>query len=481
MNNDSEPTGDGLIVVEREGKTATGVRTGIRANSPTLRKLAGQKRKAGLLVHDGVVDQWQPRGFLESDGVIHVWGPEIHGESLAAILESDGDDRLLALSRLATAYTTLLEHGMDIPPVHTRTIYLLSEGAVLFLPVDIMQAIREHQNYETRIRMMERYHHPDRSSAENVGFFLAAAAYQVVADTFAYDGVDEEELHARIRGASTVPPQAQKVSIRNDVSDLLFRALTSEEPVATPSEWAHTLAEWSVNGYTEEVTPEEEDRRIQRATEARNKVERGFKRSEGLRRNGRTALIVALAVILVGSIPFTIIRNALAPRETAGFSPEEVVRAFYTAFNTLDHILMEDAVIDDAGRPYIREVTNLFVIDRQRLGVEGQSGFVDAAIWREQQMPALESTRTPYGVYDLRLQQLSSPPDEVWFEAQYERWLPDYDAAERGGRPYTGYETIERVKLRRDDEDWVIFEFEIVDQSPIDVTFLRESLSGEIQ
>ena len=475
MSQHIQSNSNGTVTIERDGTPFTGISTGIPTNSPTLRKLAGQKRTPATIVRNGSLEQWQLRGFVEHEGTIYVFGPEIDATPLDQVLEDTGRNRLEALSFVASAYATLLDQEIKPGIVHTRSVFLLRDG-VLFMPPDIMQAIREHQNYAERIRTMERFQHPDRSAIDNIGFFLAASAYYIMTGEFAYDGADEEELHARVRTGATVPPQARNIAIETETSEVLFAALTSEKPVASPREWALKLARWGTDGFTEQDDAAETARRKKTAEEAHQRMEKGFRRKEGLRRNGRTALIVAIVAIIVGTIPFTILRNALAPRETAGFSPQEVVSAFYGAFNSLDHMLMEDAVIDDAGRPYIREVTNLFVLDRQRVGVEGRSGFVDAAAWRENGMPSLEPTVSPYGVYNLSLTELEAPSDERWFEASYERWLPDFESAETGGSRIAGLQQTEEVRMRQDGDDWVIYDFELLDSDPIDVNELRDEI-----
>ncbi|HKJ84990.1 MAG TPA: hypothetical protein VKA06_02885, partial [Spirochaetia bacterium] len=113
-------------------------------------------------------------------------------------------------------------------------------------------------------------------------------------------------------------------------------------------------------------------------------------------------------------------------------------------------------------------------IDRQRMSVEMESGFVDAQEWRDAGMPSLGTNKSPYGVANLELVDLPSPDGERRFEARYERWLPDYELAETTGRAgITGLDTVDRVFMRMDDEDWVIYQIDRVRQDPLDVRELR--------
>lgn len=465
---------DGLILVERAGNEYLGVDTGIPSNSPSLRKLAGQQRQTGWLIHDGAVEPWRPLGFVEHNDHVHVYGPLVRGRFLADVLEDESIDRLAALETVAGALATLEDEGAASFALHTRTLVLLDDGGVLVMPPDIMQAIREHQDYAARIARMERFNHPDRKPEENMGFAVAAAAYYVITGAYPFDSDDEEELHARVRAASPIPASYRDVTIRDEVSSALQRELTSQEGAMSAAEWVGVLREWRASGVRARLTDEQRQRREQTAAQAIGRLEKAFQRRERIRKHGRTALIVAVVVIVVGMIPGTIIRNALAPRATAGLPSADVVRAFYTSINSLDHMTMEDAVVGDAGKPLIREVTNLFVMDRQRMGYEMESGFVDAQQWRDSGMPALSEGKSPYGVANLRLEALEAPEGERRYEVSYERWLPDYDQAETTGRVgIDGRRIVDIVSMRQDRDDWVIYEIDRRSQDEIDLDELR--------
>lgn len=476
---DASRISEGLISIERGGERYLGVDTGIPSNSPSLRKLAGQRRQAGKLISGSAVGEWRPQGFIEYEGRVHVYGPLHTGRFVEQALHDEASDRLEMLERVARILASLSRAGIEPFPFHTRAIILLDDGGAIVLPPDILQTIREHQDYESRIERMERFNHPDRSPAENVGYALAVASYYVITGTYPFDGADEEELHARMRAASPLPAADRDVTIRDDVSQALQDQLSSAEDGADPEQWARRLAAWRAEGVYRDLSDEERARREEVAHARAARIEKSFRRKESVRRNGRTALIVAAIAIVVGTIPGTIIRNALQPRATAGLPPEEVVRVFYTSINTLDHMTMEDAVVEDAGRALIREVTNLFVLDRQRMSVEMESGFVDAQRWRDEGMPPLPTGRSPYGVANLSISNLEAPDGERRYEVVYERWLPDYEQAELTGvAGINGFRNVDVVSLRLDGEDWVIYRIDQLEHAPVDPDELEELEDG---
>jgi len=458
MTSQPQEIANGLITVHRNGNDFLGVDTGIPANSPSLRKLAGQRRQHGWLIRGDSAEVWQPLGFIEHAGAIHVYGPLASGRFVEEIINDDSVDRLGMLERLAGAFAVLKHEKIEMVPFHSRSLVVLDDGGVLVLPPDIMTAIREHQDYVARIHRMERFNHPDRSPDENVGFSLAAATYFVLTGVYPFDAEDEEELHARVRAGVVLPARYHDPEIREDVSTALQNELTAREPAVEATVWADRLREWHDAGVRRELSDSEREKIEQEAKQATERIERGFKRKESVRKNGRKALIIAAIVIIIGTIPGT----------------KEVVSVFYTSINSLDHMTMEDAVIDDAGRDLVREVTNLFVIDRQRMSVEMESGFVDAQEWRDTGMPSLGPNKSPYGVANLELVDLPSPEGERRFEARYERWLPDYELAETTGRAgISGFTVVDRVFMRMDKEDWVIYQIDRTSQEPVDVNELR--------
>ena len=472
----------GLIQLQRNGSSHLGINTGIPANSPSLRKLAGQRREAGWIVSpDGSTTGWRPTGFIEHEGRVHVYGPLFEGRTFDEIVTDPDADRLAAIAALASAFAALEAASIPLSYFHSRGYILAANGDVLVLPPDILEAIRDHQDYDERVSRMERFLHPDRNPGENAPFVVATSLYYVLTGHFPFEGVDEEELHARTRAASPLAAHMQDPTVRPDVSEALQTILTTAPGAdnSSSADLAATIRGWIKSGARRELTDEERTAAETEAKQTSQRLEKTFRRREGIRRNGRRALVITVIAIIVGSVPATIIRNALAPRATAGLPPEEVVSAFFMSINELDHMTMEDAVIDDAGQALVREVTNIFVLDRQRMSVEMQSGYVDAAEWRENGMPAVGATRSPYGVYDLRLETLSAPDGEAAYRAIYERWLPDFERAEESGILLPlGTLFTDEVRLRMDREDWVIYSLETVDAEILDLDELRAEQSG---
>ncbi len=146
--------------------------------------------------------------------------------------------------------------------------------------------------------------------------------------------------------------------------------------------------------------------------------------------------------------------------------------------NSLDHMLMQDCVIDKAGKAEIKEVTQLYVLSRVSKGYEGRSNILPADEWQRQGSPELIPPQSVFGVTDLHLLQEAEGVLPV-FTATYKKWLPAPQEEEqirepaaapapRAGFAPLSFEVKERVFLKNHRGDWVIFKIERLDMIPIE-------------
>lgn len=481
-----------LIRVIRDDGVYTGIDTGIRVNSPALRRLAGRQRDPGWIVRGDSVEQWDQVSLIDSDGNTYVYGPEVDGRFLAEALDDETVDRLALLRDVAHAYARLEERGVAPEPVNTRAIMVV-EGGVFFLPANLMQAIREHQDEQEALRYSLRFAHPDKSPQANVCHFLAVAAYYVMTGEYPFDATRSEELNARVRAGQPVPPILRRPELRDDVSGAIVAALEGDKSALTPAEWSNLLGEWSQKGVEQNKSDEELAEIRARADKEIRRIERGFVRKERVRKNWRTGLIVAIIAVGVLWVPGTMLKSALMPPLTAGMDAPEVVTAFYTSMNSLNHELMSDATARGVAKDLIRQVTTLYVVERQRLGLgleaqvaaadpstsadlNVQGGLVDAQQWRDNGMPSLAQGASPYGVANLVLTELSSSDTDYRCRVTYEEWLPLYGTSDQPPPDpgYEGYLMTDELALRPFRNTWKIYEITQISQEPLDIESLRQ-------
>ena len=228
-------------------------------------------------------------------------------------------------------------------------------------------------------------------------------------------------------------------------------------------EWVESLRAWRKDGALRAAAPARTTGAWSsdvRAASASPAAQKRFQRRVFWEKNWRTALIIAVVVIVVGAGLGSILKGVFAPRATHGFPPQKVVEAFYTSMNKLDQITMSACVVGGAGKGEINEVTNLYVISRVSMGYEGRSNIVNADEWDRAGRPAIPPPRTLYGVTGLKIVQEAPEPSPV-FLVSYDKWTPlpsdESTTGQQTGPRYEGRSVQDRVFLKRDRGDWVIY------------------------
>lgn len=463
---------DGIVRITREDGNFLGIPTGFSKKAFSLMKLTERKASNGWYVYDNVIEEWKVEGFIESDETIYVTGPYREGKLLSQVVRFPDEDKLPYLKRLAEALALLEDRSLPLLPLFTNGVLFTDSGGVLFFPPRFMEVIKNNQPLSYRLTYYEPYNHPDLTGAENLSFALGTLAHLMLTGEYPFFSEHEEELHLQVRDRAILSPLFRRPELSPEISNLIMTALgkaNGKRP--TLEAWVRHLSQWSAEGVTRPITEEERSRILSQAEDAGKKHETSFKIKNFLRRRGSTLLIAAAAVTVVGWIAGSILQNVLAPRVTNGFTPEEVVSTFYTSINTLDHLTMEDCVVDDAGKPLLTEVMNLFVVTRMRYSYEGTTGFLQADDWALAGRPAPPEGYSVYGVADLSIETApAQSPDERAFTVRYEKWMPlqsetppadQTGAANQVPVPIAeGFERAERVLLRQDREDWVIYRIE---------------------
>jgi hypothetical protein len=336
-----------------------------------------------------------------------------------------------------------------------------------------MKSIQDYQSASDRIEFRELFRHPDVSRDKEPSFALSVAAYRCLTEEYPYAAESEEDLRERMRVGRVERPMYLKPEIKEEVSEVLHKALR-EPQAALPSlaEWEDHFTTWLAFGPYRELT---EERRVEiqaRAEAERASLDKAFRRQEYFRRNWKKLVAITLIAVLVGTIPATIIYNSVQPTATEGLPADDVVRTFYNSITTLDHEVMEEATVDGAGSGLIREVTGVFVYARMRLAVEMSEAFLNPQTWRDQGMPDLPDGKNVYGIANFTIEAQRSPdPDEEVFRVRYEKWNPEQPTEQtpsgRTEQVPTGTRITERVFLRKERGNWLIYRIDRVNEEPI--------------
>ena len=459
--------------LEREGRDVLAIPVGVSKNDFILTKLGELRKLPGHIIRDWKIEEWRIDGAFKHEGRLYLHGPHLGGLFLEEAIQKSFPAALPYLTRLAHALVVLKRLGFGVEFIQTDSVYFLEEGGILFLPSALMKELRNMHPEVYKLRVFESISHPDIEEPEKgLSFSLAALLYRAIRGHYPFQADTEEEIHNRIRHARLLPLSLIEPGFREDLSRQILAGLgRGDTPAPSLEEWEEILSGCKQGGLHRDITEMEREQIRQRARKEEEKVGRAYRRKVFWQKHWKTVGIVAVAVVVVGGLAGSLLKNILAPRETRGFSPEQVVETFYQGMNDLNHTLMEDCVVERAGKQTIREVINIYVLSRVSLGYEGKTHVIGADDWDAQGRPELSPPESVYGVTDLVALQERGEPEPV-FQVSYTKWVPEpgqdsgADSAgstellETEGPRFTSLEMSERVYLKLDREDWVIYRFE---------------------
>jgi hypothetical protein len=447
--------------IVEQGAAKLAVPLGSAGQSHSLARMSGLRTSPGWHVSGEAVREWRFEGFASQPGGACLYGAEVGGIALADALELPLERAMPLLGRLADALGTLADRAVPFFPLQSDAVVIDDAGGVLFLPPEVMREVRGVKPFAENRDTFETLNHPDLRGEALASFTLGVCVYRAAVGRFPFMGGDEEEIHEQARKLEIQPPARLMPGLREEASTLVMAALGRQRGrSAGIDDWRAGFGAWAREGIVRPVDPDERERLVQEASSRERDAAKRFKRRTFWEKNWKIVAIVAAGVAVAGAVLGSILSGVFAPRVTRGYPPRKVVETFYTAINTMDHTVMEDCVVDKAGKGEITEAMNLYVISRVQMGYEGKSNTIPADQWEKAGRPALRAGTTVYGVTDLTIAEQSGEPAPVYL-VSYQKWSPDSGVDTGvGGAATLGTlrrKIVDRVSLRRDKGDWVIF------------------------
>ena len=476
-----------MTEIIEQGVKRLAVPIGAAGKSSSLARILALKGSPGWLVAENV-REWRFEGVTQNGTDFFLHGPFVAARPLDSILDLPLAETLPFLARLAQSLVRLKEMAVPLFSLQTDSILFTDDGGTLFLPPELFREVRGQRTYETNRDTYEAINHPDLKGEALASFSIAALLYRVIAKRFPFTGTSAEEIHEQARKLKLPAPDQLVPECIPEISSLAMAGLGRVKRVpVTLQEWAAALCGLRGRELYRTVAADERERVLREAAALREGYEKRFRRSVFWRKNGKLIAIVAAVVIAVGLGLGSILSNVFAPRLTKGYTPRKVVQTFYLAMNSLNNSLMDACVVNRAGRAEIGEATNLYVISRVTTAYEGRANIVPADEWDRNGRPSLDAALTVYGVTDLSIAEEAAEPSPV-FRVDYEKWAPasnpddgvgpdDEVGPDDGSSPadpptgprFEGRKNSDRVSLRRDKGDWVIFSIDRISSEPIDL------------
>lgn len=478
-----------IRVVIDEGRPLLGISTGVPSSGFSAQKVSAQAIHGGLIVGDGRSTPWTIERVVPYMDVLYLCGPWLDGQTVAEALEESSSlgaetqaqplspPRTLVEAVLSATTTVLTtSHDTDEPShalcsIHTSL--LTRERGLLFLDRRLVAEIERYAPFETRQRSIFPYLSRRLDPWGRAVYLAATITWHAISGNPVCppeNAVSEEEAE-RCHELLRRTPNIHRVAPRTP--EPVATALASL--IASPDRGAQGILsrlkkEIESQGLTEEISEAEAERRVQEGNVSFDKTARGLARRVFFRTRGQTIALVVGVIVLVGIIPFQIVRARLAPPVTAGMRPPEIVSTFYEAWGSLDHVFMDDALASDVGRAIVREVTNVYVVDRVRFAHEMGSELMPVYEWVAAGAP---EGSIPYGPLVHEMTTIRQGEDESEFVVEYDLWRPagqdgsdSTESGESDGRLLTVVRRREHLTLTPVRSGWQISDLETVQVSP---------------
>jgi hypothetical protein len=429
-----------LIVNEQ---AVLGFDTGLDPAGFAQAKLAQFITERGCLITPnagtGMVETWQAGGVVEEDApsgegkTMVIWGPAFEGEQLDRIVCDDSrrDEALAALINWIRS-RLVLESREYTPNPWPGAALCGREGTVFFPPDRLIRRSIEAEGPEAWLNGAERWVHPDLTGGEAAAFAAGTLLYRIFCGKAPFSRDDIDVVREDIREGVFIPSRLMAPGLDENLAILIDKAIApipkgqGEKTRPALDQILFLLESGGRKGVRDYFHPLK-DGELARLNAEKEQFQKKKELTVKTRRfMVRNSLIIAgilLITLVAGLITGSIIKGRADLPTTEGMEPEEVAAAYYGAFETLDHTLMEACVINRAGKSDIEMITNFFVINRVRQAYEMTApGMLTAQEWVEGGSSPTDAF--VFGVSDLSMEILSRNPEETRLRVSYILWMP---------------------------------------------------------
>ena len=322
--------------------------TGLSNRSFAVTNFRDLRAVPGLIVSpEGDVRPWEAEGVTEIEGQVVVFGPWEPGHSLAEIDPKDFTaDHLKKIRELSARF---VEQGIPVKRYSPAAFYICESGNWIVFPPLLVNFILEQLPEEQTLSLFEYYNHPDLHQERAWVFTLSALSYEIITKEKPFVGKKRNEIHDRIRERRIVPPERLAAGCRKSISAFISRVLCQDPELKGPvfKDWDIFYEDWQKEGAFKEISEEAKQKIHLRKEKEKKKRDRQYKWNLFLNVH-KKSLIVGSILTLLGIIMISSILTAVfRPPLTKGMGPEDVVKAYYNAINTLDYPLIRDCIGKD--------------------------------------------------------------------------------------------------------------------------------------
>ena len=477
-----------VLQFELEGQTVIGFDTGLDNKAFAQAKMAQFLSQNGYIVKsNGSIKPWKAEGVYElprhdssaNKTTMVMWGPDFSGLSLDKLVQ-DSNNREQALEAVRfyiKAMSALLDReksSLTIFPGTSGAIFCNqgSDFGSFFFPPERLVKRSIEADGEAGLNKSQQWYHPDLKGEQAAVYTTAVMLYTIFASALPFEKKDIDTLRHDIREGVYMPIELAAPGFDKELGGLISDAINPGKNNKRPSllqiinclekSRSHKIADFFT-----ELAEEERQKIKNKFLQYKKNQDFNVRTKRFVIRN--TAIITACLALVLTVVLFThgYFRRLSERFNTIGLSPIEVAQAYYNAFNSLDHDIIDACIHGRNARNDITLVMNLFVISRARQAYEMDARtFIPAQDWIDSGSP--ETNALIFGVTDLMLQTLSVTENEVFIQADYNLWIPpgylgeteNFESYDTTIISAVNIETIDILTFALINDAWRIIEIE---------------------
>ena len=399
-----------------EGHTYCALNIG-KVSGEIPRHLLSGEQECGYLYREGKLTELYYSRILDTSGVrsilydtpLLIPATDIHAHFPLEIRQ-----RLLELSAaVQAAPRAFFENERGLIP--SWRLFLLDRGGVVLLPERVSDLIFYSASEEDRAMHVHRYYRKDLYAPFALCHQFTQLLYLALAGFAPFEFEEVKQTSYRpIPFSIATGIRDEKTSAVID-SILTMRISAQREEVSGAYSASENLWWFDEKIRDLPLARVEDSRKQERLESYLAELKKKAQRREFWRKKGIALMVSAAALLIVLSVSVQAVIRSNAPPATAGMNPQEVIRDFFTAQNSLDIERMNESLARGVKNPFEQQVTTLFVNSRVRQAYEQFDAHITPDELKESLEGTLPETAILYGVDELTITKVSEETYRVEF------------------------------------------------------------------
>jgi hypothetical protein len=420
--------------------------TGMDQRSFARTKMSQSLIEPGYIVFpDGSHKVWKAAGVDEVAGNMRVWGAAFTGKRLDLLInEADSEEKQIQALKAVTFWirakmllgdkNSSLNPGAAFVCMEEKCNY--PKGSVFFAPEYLSNRCLLMEGTE-----IDRFNCPDLTGMNAAAFCAGTMLYKILSKSFPYS--KDETIFQDMREGAFFPPHLAAPGLNIKICSLIQSAFLlpvkksgiNENGTDIISKILNCLTlnennNISVSSLYDKLSTEEYKKLEKEKKNYLLKQNTFIKIKLFIMNNKRAVMGAAAGLLLLTIIIGNTIKSYNNRPSTAGMDSDTVIEAYFEAYSSLDHVIME-ACVQGADKSDINAAVTLFAVQKTREAYERSNSnlLIPAKAWKEAggELPA----PNVFGVTDLSVRYLSGSNEKniIIYRAEYFLWYPDADYA----------------------------------------------------